>query len=127
MANDDSDNKQPPHDQTQGDDRREFLTKSGTLLAVLAGAGLVEGCASGGSYGRDAEAVAVNKVVQEAIINGGDVDRALQASTATLSPAAVSSLRSLTREDWTAAARLNERLRGLKDALADNNNGVLGM
>ena len=108
-------------------DRRAFLTRSSALVALLATSCATTSGTSGARATASSDAAGINRVVDLAIANGGDVQLAASQSGMRLSSDTLSVLNSLTREDWQAAARLQTRLDRLRAVVADNNNGVIGM
>lgn len=107
--------------------RRAFLTRSGALLAALAASGVVgvEGVAAQERL-TAAQTTALRDVVRKAMANGGNLDVAMRSQNARLPASTVATLKSLTRADWQAAARLNSKLGRLQNAVADTN-GIIGM
>lgn len=114
--------------------RRGFLTRSGVLMAVLAagGVGTTEASAqSAGPVGvgvlSEKEARKLEAVIKQTISNKGNLQDAIEAQNAKLSPQVLDILKAMTSEDWAAAGRVNSKLKGLDAFMAGDNNGYAGM
>jgi hypothetical protein len=151
MAHDDEVVKQSPKS-SSGDEhdssKREFLSKSGALLAVLGaistgtfttllGQGKPTATAPAQQPVKVAPQVATRvlapnevgqmKLVLSNAMQTGNMEAALKLHGQNLPPDVAQILRSLSPQDLRAAAALEQKLGGLRNRVAADNNGTIGM
>lgn len=114
-------------DHSDAEERRGFLIKSGALLAALGMAGLGGSSSVFAQERMSKEDAKTLQTTLNAAMKGGNMERALAAEGKALPADVRTILGKLTASDLRAAASLNNKLAGLKDKLADGNNGYVGM